>query len=401
MLDRGPRPDGKFGIAGPNLTAYANPTDTSSGLVVSHFDNYTGYKNRNGAIWGRGEYHLYTNLKLADNAIGFTHASGIPGIAPYTSRVVDSLFVGEIRQHRQPDDLEEIAYGRSLPSAAADFPIRGYEYYDFHHEVENTRFVNYVPNARRDAGALSYLLFTSFGMSTENWVKGVTFENAQPVSFPPIQRRWASDYGRSAAYRSAAFRDLDGSISGTPGAYIVIDNGIASDEQACEIKASWNAAICKGDIGRFSIAGNFSGFQTGPITDPIILQRNGRRFEYTGETTLGSGAEVRVETSRDTLSLALTEMDDGSSVILELPGFTAATGATQASSLAELREARRTSYYNENGTLWAKLVVDNAAGLTVSPGSNAPPGAAARALPVGAKLDVSKPNAAAPQVAVN
>ncbi len=147
--------------------------------------------------------------------------------------------------------------------------------------------MNYVPNARRDAGALSYLLFTSFGMSTENWVKGVTFENAQPVSFPPIQRRWASDYGRSAAYRSAAFRDLDGSVGGTPGAYIVIDNGIASDEQACEIKASWNAAICKGDIGRFSIAGNFSGFETGPITDPIILQRKGRRFEYTGETTIG------------------------------------------------------------------------------------------------------------------
>src|SRR5690606_25052916 len=161
-------------------------------------------------------------------------------------------------------------------------------------------------------------------------------------------------------YQSAAFRDLDGSITGTPGAYIVIDNGIASDEGACEIKASWNAAICKGDMGRFSIAGNFSGFETGPITDPIILQRAGRRFEYTGETTIGSGAEVRVETSRDTLSLSLTEMDDGSSVILELPGFTAAVGGAEASSLAALREAGETSWYRENGTLWAKLVVDNA-----------------------------------------
>ncbi|OYX07943.1 MAG: hypothetical protein B7Z08_11530, partial [Sphingomonadales bacterium 32-68-7] len=298
----------------------------------------------------------------------------------------------------------EIAYGRSLPAAAPDFPIRGYEYYDFHHEVENTRFVNYVPNAQRDAGALSYLMYTSFGMSTENWVKGLTFENAQPVSFPPIQRRWASDYGRSAAYKSAAFRDLDGSITGKPGAYIVIDNGIAADEESCQIKASWNAAICDGDLGRFSIAGNFSGFQTGPITDPIILQRHGRRHEYTGEATLGSGAELRVETSRETLSLSLTEMDDGSWIILELPGYAAATGAAQAPSLAALREARRTSYYSENGTMWAKLVVDNAAGLTMSPGSNAPPGAAARALPVGAKLEVSKAPSgagAAPQVAVN
>jgi cell migration-inducing and hyaluronan-binding protein len=355
--------------------------------VVDHF---TAYKNRNGAIWGRGEYHLFSNLKLADNAIGFTHASGIPGIAPFTSRVVDSLFVGESDNIGNPRTPAEVAYGRSLPAAAADFPIRGYEYYDFHHEVENATFVNFQPNAQRDAGALSYLLYTSFGMSTENSVKGLTFVNAQPVSFPPIQRRWASDYGRSAAYRSAAFRDLDGSISGTPGAYIVIDNGIASDEDACEIKASWNAAICRGDIGRFSIAGDFNPFQAGPITNPIILQRGGRRFEYTGETTIGSGAEVRVETARDTLSLSLTEMDDGSSVILEFPGFTAAAGAAQTSSLADLREARRTSWYSENGTLWAKLVVDNAAGLTVSPGSNAPPGLAARALPVGARLDVSR-----------
>ena len=390
MLDRGPRPDGKFGIAGPNLTAYADPADTKSPLVVSEFKDFTGYKNRNGAVWGRGEYHLYTGLKLADNAIGFTHASGIPGIAPFTSRVVDSLFVGESDNIGNPRTPEEIAYGRSLPAVSADFPIRGYEYYDFHHEVENTTFVNYVPNALREAGALSYLMYTSFGMSTENWVKGVTFVNAQPVSFPPIQRRWASDYGRSAAYRSAAFKDLDGSISGTPGAYIVIDNGIASDEQACEIKATWNAAICRGDIGRFSIAGNFSGFETGPITDPIILQRNGKRFEYTGETTLGSGAEVRVETARDTLSLSLTEMDDGSSVTFELPGFGIATGGVEKSSLAELRDARETSWYKKDGTLWAKLVVDNAAGLTVSPGSNAPPGFAARALPVGAAIEVGK-----------
>ena len=143
MLDRGPRPDGTFGIAGPNLIARADPADTKSELLVSVFDNYTGYKNRNGAIWGRGEMHLYTNLKLADNAIGFTHASASPGIAPYTSRVVDSLFVGESDNIGNPTTPEEVAYGRSLPAAAADFPIRGYEFYDFHHEVENVTFVNY------------------------------------------------------------------------------------------------------------------------------------------------------------------------------------------------------------------------------------------------------------------
>jgi len=357
MLDRGPRPDGRFGIAGPNLISYADPSDKSSGLLVSVFDNFTGYKNRNGAVWGRGEMHLYKNLKLADNAIGFTHASGDPGIAPFTSRVVDSLFVGESDNVGNPRRPEEVAYGRSLPAEAVDFPIRGYEYYDYHHEVENVTFVNYRPNDLRDAGALSYLLFTSFGMSTENSVKGLTFVNAKPVSFPPIQRRWASDYGRSSAYRSAAFRDLDGSVTGTPGATIVVDNGIASHEGSCESKPSWGAAVCKGDIGRFRIAGNFSGFETGPITDPIILDRNGKRFEYNGETTIGSGAEVRVETGRQSMTLSLREMDKGSWVIFELPGFTKSAAGEAVTSLAALRAAHDTAYFKDDGKLWVKLVV--------------------------------------------
>jgi cell migration-inducing and hyaluronan-binding protein len=374
MLDRGPRPDGKFGIAGPNLITRADPADEKSEVQVAHFDNFTGYKNRNGAIWGRGEMHLYTNLKLADNAIGFTHAAGAPGAAPYTSRVVDSLFVGESDNIGNPTRPEELAYGRSLPAAAADFPIRGYEYYDFHHEVENVTFVNYAPNELRDAGALSYLLFTSFGMSTSNWAKGIKFDNAKPVSFPPIQRRWASDYGRSAAYRSSAFHDVDGSVSGTPGAYIVIDNGIASDEATCEIKPSWNAAICTGDMGRFSIAGEFSGFQTGPITNPILLQRNGKRFEYNGGTTIGSGAELRVETARDTLTLSLQEMDKGSAVVFELPEFTTAAAGVQQSSLEALKSASETSYYRDDKSLWVKLVVADAAGSNVPDGPGGPGG---------------------------
>jgi len=359
MFDRGPSPEGKFNIGGGSHLSYVDPSDTTSEQVISVIDNFTAYKTRNGAIWGRGEMHLFSNLKLADNAIGFTHASGAAGQAPFTSRVVDSLFVGESDNIGNPTRPEEVAYGRSLPAEAADYPIRGYEYYDYLHEVVNTTFVNYQANDLRDAGALSYLLFTSFGMSTENSVEGLKFVNAKPVSFPPVQRRWASDYGRRAAYMSAAFRDKDGSVTGTPGATIVIDNGIASHEEACEIRASWGAAVCLGDMGRFNIAGNFSDFGGGAIADPIVLERNGKRFEYIGETTIGSGAEVRVDTSRDKLSLALREMDKGSFVLLELPGFTTTTGGVQKASLAELRDARETAYFKDRGSLWVKLVVED------------------------------------------
>ena len=362
MFDRGPKPDGTFSVAGSNYHfGYADPADTNSEKQVSVFEDFTGYKNRNGAVWGRGELHLFKNLRVADNAIGFTHAAASVGRSEYTSKVLDSLFVGESENIGNPRTAEEIAYGRTLPSEHADFPIRGYEYYDMRHDVENVTFVNFQPNDTRDAAAISYLMYTSFGMSSENAIEGAKFVDAKRVSFPPVVRRWASDFGRGNAWRGAAINDRDGSVGGIPGSYIVIDNGIASDDQACEIKPAWNAAVCRGDFGSFAVGGNF-GFGDGPITDPVMLSRNGRRFEYTGQTTIRSGAEVRVETGRDALSLSLREMDDGSWVIFELPGFaTAASGSAQG-SLAALREARDTSYFKDGDTLWVKLFAANSGG---------------------------------------
>jgi hypothetical protein len=51
----------------------------------------------------------------------------------------------------------EVAYGRTLPRNDADYPIRGYEYYDYLHHVVNTKFVNFQDNATRKSGAISYL----------------------------------------------------------------------------------------------------------------------------------------------------------------------------------------------------------------------------------------------------
>ena len=461
MLDRGPNAQGTFGIAGPNLISRADPADETSEVVVSVFDNYTAYKNRNGAVWGRGEMHLYRNLKLADNAIGFTHASGsVQRIAPYTSRIEDSLFVGESDNIGNPTTPEEIAYGRSLPHATAthaapDFPIRGYEYYDYHHEVVNTTFVNYESNELRDAGALSFLLYTSFGMSTSNYVEGLTFVNAQPVHFPPVEDRWSSDDGSNAAYLSAAFQDRDGSISGIPGSYIVLDNGISADEDSCELKPSWGAAICTGDVGRLSVGGGGGGFGRrgggagpgpgaaagrggaapaagaggpagpgaaagrggppgagapagrgggfggaggGAAQPPIVLSRNGRTFEYPGQLTIGSGAEIKVDTARPSVALSLSEMDKGSWLIFELPGFTTAAGGTEQSSLAALRDASETSFFRDDEALWVKLVVADAGGtpgFTVGPATG--PGGAGGGTPPGGSgtsIQVSRPTPA-------
>jgi cell migration-inducing and hyaluronan-binding protein len=359
MSDRGPQSNGHFSTGGH--IALANVADGNSPAVETVVEDFTSYKNRNSGMWTRGEMDTFRNLRLADNAIGYTHASGAFGRSAYTSRVIDSLFVGETENIGNPRTPAEIAYGRSMPNDIPDFPIRGYEYYDMRHDVVNTTFRNFEPNATRDASAISYLMYTSFGMSSKNAIEGAKFINAKPVDFPPVVRKWSSDFGRSNAWRGAAIHDKDGSVGGIPNSYIVIDNGIASDEQACQIKPDWHAAVCRGDFGSFSFGGNF-GFGSEPIADPVMLSRNGRRYEYTGQTTIRSGAEVRVETARKSLALSLREMNKGSWVIFELPGFTKSAAGEAETSLAALRAAHDTAYFKDGDKLWLKLVVADAVG---------------------------------------
>ncbi len=266
MFDRNIAANNTFSVTGSSHTGLENPADPNSKALESVFENLTAYKNRNGAIWGRGEMHVFRNVKAADNAIGFTHASGAFGRYAFTSRVVDSVFVGESENIGNPKTDVEKAYGRSLPKPELpDFPIRGYEYYDYRHDVVNTTFRNYEDNATRKTGAISNLLFSSFGVSTNNAFEKVKFENAKPVYFPPIagNAKWASDNGGMASYKTAAYRDKDGSLGFGPNSFVILHDGvndsIAVDTQACEIKPTWNAAVCKGDVGRMNVGGAAGG----------------------------------------------------------------------------------------------------------------------------------------------
>ena len=431
MFDRNVQPDGHFGVTGSSQTGHENPADANSQAVESVFEDLTAYKNRNNGIWGRGELHVFRNVKLADNAIGFTHASGEFGRYAFTSKVIDSLFVGETENIGNPRTDAEKAYGRSLPKPEMpDYPIRGYEFYDYRHDVVNDTFVNFEDNATRKTGAISYLMYTSFGVSSNNSVEHVKFVNAKPVYFPPMERKWGSDNFGSTAYKTAVIRDKDGSFGGGPDSFVLINDGvndsIAADAGACEIKPTWNAAVCKGDVGRLNVGGpggpgGFGGFggrgfggapgggparyapagpgaaagpgpgaagpgpgagpgraagfggrgapfgrPAGPPQPPVVLSRNGKEYNLTG-TNVRAGTEIKVTTERKNVSLSLTELDRGSWVILELPGFTTAASGAPQDSLDALRQASATSYYKGQDALWVKVVSSGDSG-TGAPG---------------------------------
>ncbi|MCX7036018.1 MAG: transmembrane domain-containing protein [Proteobacteria bacterium] len=384
MLDRNIAANNTFGVTGSSHQPKLDPADATSKTVESVFADLTAYKNRNGGIWGRGEMHTFINLKLADNAMGYTHASGNFGRDPFTSRVIDSLFVGESENLGNPQTPAEVAYGRSLPKPQLpDFPIRGYEYYDYRHDVQNSTFVNYQDNATRKTGAISYLLFTSFGVSTENAVEGAKFINAKPVYFPTLERKWGNDNGSSAAWKVSAIHDKDGSVSGVPNSYILINDGaydsIAADAQACQIKPDWNAAVCKGDVGRMNFAraagGPIAGIGAGAAGTPpppppqIVLSRNGKTYTVTQSSNVRSGTEIKLATAEPSLNVNLTELDKGSWVILELPGYTSATSGTALGSLDALRSASATSFYKDKDALWVKVVSDGSGASVAIPGS--------------------------------
>jgi cell migration-inducing and hyaluronan-binding protein len=76
------------------------------------------------------------------------------------------------------------------------------------------------------------------------------------------------------------------------------------------------------------------------------------------------------------LNLSVTELDAGSWVIFQLPGFTTAASGAPQDSLDALRKASATSYYKAPDALWVKLVSPG------DPGNGAPGG--------GASLQVSR-----------
>jgi cell migration-inducing and hyaluronan-binding protein len=438
MFDRGPNAQGRFNLGGNTHLAMVDPTDVNSTRVDSVLKDNTFYKSRGAAIWARGEHHIFDGLKIADSAIGYTHA--YPGVAQYhgsfTSKVINSLFVGETDNKGTPKTEAEIKYGRSMPRADADYPVRGYEYYDFIHSVANTKFVNYQDNATRKSGALSYLLFTSFPTRLDNSVEKITLENAKPVYFPPTDRRWSfsGEFGSFAGWNSVGIHDIDGSLGGVPNSYIVIDNGItaAAGDKNCRIEPTWNAAVCSGDVGRLTLnagggaggrggaapagrggapgapgaaagpggpgAGGARGAAPAPVAaggpagpgavaqrgaapapgapgapgaaprgggagggrgnaaPAIVLSRNGKDYPLSGNINVQSGTEIKATTEQSPVSINLTDMDNGSWVIFELPGFKTLSAGTQQTSLDALRSASTTSYYSGEGSLWVKVV---------------------------------------------
>ena len=166
--------------------------------------------------------------------------------------------MGETENIGNPRTDAEKAYGRSLPKPEIpDYPIHGYEYYDYRHDVENVTFRNFEDNATRKTGAISNLMFSSFGVSTNNAFERLKFVNAKPVYFPKIDSRFDNDNRGGVGYRTLSIHDLDGSVTGIPDSHIMLhdgENDSVVTDSTCKIQPTWNASVCSGDVGRLNLS---------------------------------------------------------------------------------------------------------------------------------------------------
>ena len=159
-----------------------------------------------------------------------------------------------------------------------------------------------------------------------------------------MEHKWSNDDYGNGSYKTAVFHDLDGSVDGVPGSFILINDendALAVDSKSCQVKPTWNAAVCKGDVGRLSVGaaagpggpgapgrpgaaggaggpggpgaaarpaaagGPGGGFPAGtfvvggaraPAQPPVVLSRNGKDYNVTAETNVLAGTEFKVTT---------------------------------------------------------------------------------------------------------
>ncbi len=243
FVDPGPNPYGVFEAPTYDPKVNTVPVYGKADVpAVAYFADFTGYKNRKRGIWLRGSYLDVINAKLADNATGAT-------LACSHSSLMNSVIVGESDNVGTPAEGELAGLdGRTLPKPYAPrTALCGFELYDGPISGQNIRFVNFKPNAQREASGLGYLRFTPYYVDFRNYVSGLTFENSKKVFLENLQV--ASEKNSGDGYRSSVFLDKDGSVTGIAGTYVAAKDALLVDATDTYMP-EWNAYLCQGPFAR-------------------------------------------------------------------------------------------------------------------------------------------------------
>jgi cell migration-inducing and hyaluronan-binding protein len=344
------------------------------------FSDFTSFKNRRRGFWLRCYNYTADGFKAADNLIGGTLVTSNTAI--YKSFLVNSVIVGETANNGNPSGAEPKGLdGRSLPNPAdPGHPLLGIDFYDGLAGIEGTSFSNFLSNDQRPAGALSGLRFNRFGINTGNFVNAVTFLAANEVYFDPLGANAARPNDEDG-HKSQVFLDKDGSVTGIPGRFVVVNNPFLVDS-AATLVPEWNAYVSSNQYGRllmFNRDANPTSIAPVSVNQPdagkvqtlMGVPRTGQtRIEFSTSVIDGRAYEIKsTGPVPEKLDLRYRYRTPGDWVQVSLPyphapfkvirdGATA-TPLTAAGSLAELAASQGDVYYHDGTNLHLKLMVQS------------------------------------------
>ncbi len=348
-----------------------DPEDEDT-VVTAYFEGFVAYKHRDAGAWFRGSHAVLRGGVISDSPRGVTFASDESG-------AVDVAFVGETpNAGTWPSwDDESAAAGRHLPRPwDPGFTLRGFEFYDGTVYVKDSRFAGYEGNARREAAALSYLDFTSFATTADNFASGLAFAPGTDKVYMH-SRDDAPDLGGEDGYRSAVFRDLDGSVTGSAGRWVTVNSPFLT-ATGCSLRTEWNAQVCDGRYVNLTLDAVDSPAGIGPVTiardggPSHVMYGSPDAVPHYFRTVVRYGPEYEYDHSgsADHLRIGLTDgVAPGDSLIVAVPWAGGEAYLYKdwwiddrnrqelVPSMAALRSSQEPAYYVGGGRLWTKLVV--------------------------------------------
>ncbi|HUQ82641.1 MAG TPA: G8 domain-containing protein [Gemmatimonadaceae bacterium] len=260
--DDGPAPDGT------TRTTFYTPRrnrDDATTSVPAELRDFVAYKNVVRGAWLRGTGMVMKGGVLADNRIGATFAAS-------NTYLRNALVVGESDNHS--------------PHPNPNYPVHGFEFYDGPVGAEHVTFVNFQPNAARDAGALGLEYQNWAIMNPANGVSDVQFVNARAVTFPTDLR--------GDGERMSIINDRDGSLTGIAGAAVTVNNPLLIDG-SCQMRSEWNASVCASQFAGINVQA-FSSWD--PLITPFNIARDDGKATPTMEGYSQRWVALNVPTRR-------------------------------------------------------------------------------------------------------
>jgi cell migration-inducing and hyaluronan-binding protein len=296
--------------------------------AMAYFTDLVAYKNLRRGIWLEGSNQTVVRVTLADNEIASTFAAGF-------AYMEDSF----------------VAARTGNPVGQQDV-YRGFEFYDGPLGVRRTVFWGFAGRGSIPWSALGFNRFVN-GVNVDHEAHELQFINSRRFYLDVPQR------GRDGEL-NVAFRDVSGSITGTPGVWVTANNPFIT-VPGCEARPDWNAAICPGPYMRLNLSSDFNRAFT-PIRvtrgDGVAMDFHGGFTPDNSSVTVLPGYRYDYELTAPPggLNIYLHNARIGDWIILSLPlagptpGHLTNHGHQRiepAASLWELENTARTSFWHD------------------------------------------------------